>query len=96
MAYLVESDGTVTSCDRRILFVNSVIKSRIGYTNLEVIKELMNVYSTNIEFNTAKEITEEICKNIKKYDGICDIIKVPYWPAKSSRILFAENSEYQL
>lgn len=96
IAYLAESDGTVTSCDRRILFVNSVIKSKIGYTNLDAIKELMNIYSTNIEFNTAKEITEEICKNVKKYDGICDILKVPYWPAKSSRILFAENSEYKL
>jgi formate dehydrogenase major subunit len=93
---LIESEGCVTSCDRRILSVNPAVKSQIGYSNLEIIKKLMNVYSTNIKFNSSKEIRQEICKNIHKYEGSCNKNKVLCWPTKSSCILFGENSEYKL
>lgn len=95
MATLLESKGTITTNDRRILKVNPVLESKIGYTNLEIIKELMNVYSTNIDFDAPEEILQKICKNNKNYDGLLSEERTVHWPVKSTRILFDRENPFE-
>ncbi len=97
MATFIESEGIITTNDRRILKVNRVIDSKIGYSNLELIIELMNVYSTNFKFKNESEIQSEICKNIHNYDGLCKVdSNDAYWPIDGCRILFSEDCKYKL
>lgn len=92
-ANLLESEGTITTNDRRILEVNQVVQPTIDYTNLYLIEKLMNVYSRNIELNDSKEILEEICSTIDIYKGYFDSSREQKrWPISSTTILFEEEN----
>jgi formate dehydrogenase major subunit len=97
MATMLESEGTVTTNDRRILEVNQVIEPTIKYTNLYLIEKLMNVYSRNIELNDSREVLEEICRNIKVYNGYLDADQEKKrWPINSTHILFENENIFAL
>jgi len=97
MATMLESEGTATTNDRRILEIHQVIEPEIKYTNLYLIEKLMNVYSRNIELNDSKEILEEICRNIKFYNGYLDDNQNNNrWPINSTHILFENENIFKL
>jgi len=97
MATMLESEGTITTNDRRILKVNQVINPRIKYTNLYLIEKLMNVYSRNITLNSSEEVLEEICRNIKFYHGYLDAGQDNNrWPINSTHILFENENIFAL
>lgn len=97
MASMLESEGTITTNDRRILEINQVIEPRIKYTNLYLIEKLMNVYSRNIKLNSSKEVLEEICRNIKFYHGYLDGNQDNNrWPINSTHILFENENIFAL
>lgn len=97
MATMLESEGTITSNDRRILKVNQVINPSIKYTNLSLIEKLINVYSKNIEVNESQEVLEEICRNVVLYNGYLDTDEENNrWPIHSTHILFDNENIFKL
>jgi len=97
MASMLESEGTITTNDRRILEINQVIKPQMKYTNLNLLEKLMNVYSRNIELNDSKDVLEEICRQIKFYNGYLDIGQENNrWPIDSTHILFENENVFEL
>ena len=57
----------------------------------------MNVYSRNIELNDPREVLEEICRNIKVYNGYLDVNQDKNrWPINSTHILFENENIFAL
>ncbi|MGM0378648.1 MAG: FAD-dependent oxidoreductase [Bacillota bacterium] len=95
-ATLLESEGTITTADRRIERVNKVLDPITGFSNLDIIKELMNVYSTNADYKNPNEIFLDIVKDVEIYDGYNFKEQTIYWPVKSTRILFEDRNIFDL
>lgn len=97
MASMLESSGTITSNDRRILNINQVIEPKIKYSNLKLIEKLINVYSSNIEINDSKEVLHEICREYSIYNGYLDEGQNhKRWPIQSTDILFEDENIFKL
>jgi formate dehydrogenase major subunit len=78
---LVESNGTVTSAERRIQRVSAAIAPPTGMGNWEIFKELMNTYSTNCSYMSSNDITEAYSRETFGYEGISKQLGKPaYWP----------------
>lgn len=68
-AYL-EASGHVISMERRIQKLNPIFQAPFGKDNWEIFKDLMNIYSTNCDFNTSEEIFEALCKSYPAFIGL--------------------------
>lgn len=91
-AVLVESGGTITSAERRIQQVNAATESPMGYTNWQIIQELINTYSTNTNYKSHGEITEKLSRSVYGYDGLADHLDQPvFWPIKGSPLLYTKG-----
>ena len=89
-AVMVESDGTITSAERRIQRVSAAIKPATGLSNWEVLKRLMNTYSTNCKYASVDEITRDLSLEISGYHGLLDNLDKPvFWPINESPQLYS-------
>lgn len=69
-ASYLETTGHVISMERRIQMLAPVFKAPLGIENWEVLKDLMNTYSTNCNFNSSNEIFEALCKTYPVFRGL--------------------------
>jgi len=91
-ATMSESNGTITSCDRKIQVVNGAVKSKLGMENWEIVRDMINVFSTNIDVNSSQEILEKMSKAIPEYTGIMSKLGEDiYWPVKQDRVLYTDG-----
>ncbi|WP_313568983.1 FAD-dependent oxidoreductase [Acetoanaerobium noterae] len=89
-AVMVESDGTITSAERRIQRVSAAIKPATGLSNWEVLKRLMNTYSTNCKYASVDEITRDLSLEISGYHGLLENLDKPvFWPINESPQLYS-------
>lgn len=98
---LSESEGTVTSLDRRIQKVNKAVEPVTGYQNWEMFQSLMNVYDGHTAFESFDQIFEALEKVNADYLGWMKKSGAVYWPVKASRVLYqngfrTENGKAQL
>lgn len=98
---LSESEGTVTSLDRRIQKVNKAVEPVTGYQNWEMIQSLMNVFDGHTSFESFEQIFEALEKENSDYLGWMKKSGTVYWPVKDSRVLYqngfrTENGKAQL
>ncbi len=90
---LSESEGTVTSLDRRIQKVNKAVEPVTGYQNWEMFQNLMNIFDGHSTYETAAQIFESIEKNIPDYLGFAKSTCAAYWPVCGSRVLLQDGFE---
>jgi len=100
-AILSESQGTVTSLDRRIQKVSNAVDPITGYQNWEMFQALMNVYNGHSTFENDSQIFEALEKTVSDYLGWSAMSGDAYWPVRSSRVLYqdefrTENGKAQL
>ncbi len=89
-AVMVETDGTITSAERRIQRVSSAVKPATGLANWEVLKGLMNTYSTNCKYTNVDEITRDLSLEIPEYHGLLENLAKPtFWPVNASPQLYS-------
>lgn len=98
---LSESEGTVTSMDRRIQKVNKAVEPVTGYQNWEMFQALINVYDGHMSFEGFEQIFEALEKENAEYLGWLKKSGAVYWPVRSSRVLYqngflTENGKAQL
>jgi formate dehydrogenase major subunit len=90
-AVMVESNGTITSAERRIQRVSSAMTSPFNYSNWEMFKELMNVYSTNCHFISHEDITEAISLEVYGYENVRNQLQQSvFWPIGASPQLYSK------
>ncbi len=90
---LSESEGTVTSLDRRIQRVQKAVEPLTGYQNWEMFQNLMNVFDGHSTYESAQQIFESIEKSIPAYLGYSKLSEPVYWPVKGSRVLLQDGFE---
>lgn len=90
---LSESEGTVTSLDRRIQRVNKAIEPVTGYQNWEMLQCLMNVYDGHTHYDSAEHVFSDLEKEVTSYLGGLKSAGEAYWPVKGSRILYQDGFE---
>lgn len=91
-ATLFESNGTITSMDKRIQRVNKAVDTGLEHSNFEVIVEIMNTFTSNCNITSEEEILELINKNIDNYHGAMDLdSNDEYWPVGGNRVLYTDG-----
>lgn len=89
---LVESEGTITSAERKIQKVSPAVKTPTGMDNWEVIKELMNTFCTNCMYENVHEITHAICDQVELYAGLPSKLDgAVYWPVNGDPQLYSKD-----
>ncbi len=63
----LESTGTCTNCERRILPVNPAAKPPAGYQNWQIIQALANQLGTTMNYASSADITAEIESVVPEY-----------------------------
>lgn len=59
---LLESRGTVTSTDNRVQKVNAVVQGPISKSNIELVADLMNTFSTNTKIKAPEDLKDYMKK----------------------------------
>ena len=86
---MVETNGTITSAERRIQRVAAAVKPATGISNWEIMKKLMNTYGTNCKYTSFEDITSELSLEVPGYKGLLDHLDKPtYWPINESPQLY--------
>ena len=67
-----ETEGTFTSCDKRVQKVNRIFKSKTGLCNIELISRLSKAIGTDITYKDSREIFDEIKEINPFYHNIDD------------------------
>lgn len=91
---MVESDGTITSAERRVHRVSAAVESPTGFSNWEIFKSLMNTYSTNCYVGSHEDITEEYSRDMFGYVGLTNVKASDgpvYWPIGQSPQLYTRE-----
>lgn len=84
-----ETDGTMTSQDRRVQYVRSAIHPRTAMTNIEQIQEIIRVFNSGDCGIENEFILESIGKTLPEYLHVYENIHHDsYWPIGKSRILY--------
>lgn len=91
MALPSESEGTVTSTDRKVQALTAALAPPFAMQNWEVLQALLNMYTTNSNYTSVKDITEEIFTTLPIYTGgygeLCE--KGSYcWTVGVSKVLY--------
>lgn len=83
-----ETDGTMTSQDRRIQYVRSAIEPKTSMTNIKQIQEIIKVFNSHDSIKDDM-ILEYIGKMLPEYlHAQQNIHHDSYWPIGQSRILY--------
>ncbi len=83
-----ETDGTMTSQDRRVQYARSAITPRTEMTNIDQIQEIIRVFNSQ-DYVEDEYILEHIGKSVPEYLHVADNINSDsYWPIGKSRILY--------
>lgn len=91
-AVMVESNGTITSTERRIQRVSAAVASPTGMDNWEIFRDLMNTFSTNCDFKDHEEITEAYSRTLYGYGGLVKaLVKPVYWPLNMTPQLYTRE-----
>ncbi len=90
-----ESKGTITNSERRIQFSNRAIPSLTGYSNWEVINEMMFILGRIDKYNKVEELTAEISKAIPEYVDLFKQKEATYWPINKNEILYTDGFHFE-
>ncbi|MCH4891096.1 2Fe-2S iron-sulfur cluster binding domain-containing protein [Acidaminobacter sp. JC074] len=83
-----ESDGVITSQDRRVQRVQSAVVSKTLMSNTDQLQEIMRVFD-NYKLVRNESILEEIGKAVPEYLHVAENINNDsYWPFGGSRVLY--------
>ena len=93
-AAFIETDGFVTSSERRISRVRQALKPVLGLTNFEMIRSLMRTFDVVCDELSRQDILGEIVKWNANYVGVqeCDFVS-GYWPLLEDRQLAVRKAE---
>ena len=69
-AAFIETDGFVTSCERRISRVRQALKPVLGMTNFEMIRSLMRTFDVAYDELSRQDILVEIVRWNTNYVGM--------------------------
>ena len=87
-AAFIETDGFVTSCERRISRVRQALKPVLGMTNFEMIRSLMRTFDVAYDELSRQDILVEIVRWNTNYVGMQESDFVSgYWPLLEDRQL---------
>lgn len=91
MAALNEVEGHVTSMDRRIQKVRAAVEPPSGKSNIEILRDIMNTYGKQCNWQSIDEIFFDICLKQPSYSGLQKHSQEPtrFWPSNTQRILTA-------
>lgn len=88
-ATLAESEGFVTSSERRVQPVRPCRKPLLGMTNFDIFKKIMWTFDSHSSFITREKILEEISEFNPDYRGIHHLKDQSfYWPTRSGVQLY--------
>lgn len=91
-----ESRGTYTSSERRIQELNQAIQPLSGLENWQVIIKLANALSTNMEYDTPKDILKEISVTIPEYFKVDkNNMARCFWPVGKSPVLYTDGFNFE-
>ena len=91
-ATLSESEGFVTSSDRRIQPLRAVAKPLLGMTNFDMFKAIMHTFDSGNQKITQQSILEDISAFNPNYRGIHHHQgETMYWPLKGDVQLFRDG-----
>lgn len=85
-----ESNGTITSTERKVQPLKAALKAPFGMENWEVLQTIMNVYAPNGVYSSAAEITEAITRTVEAYKPLRSVLtkgEAAYWSTGRNRIL---------
>lgn len=91
-ATISESEGFVTSSDRRIQPLRAVAKPLFGMTNFDMFKAIMHTFDSGNQKITQQSILEDISAFNPNYRGIHHHQgETMYWPLKGDVQLFRDG-----
>lgn len=91
-ATLSESEGFVTSTDRRIQPLRAVAKPRLGMTNFDMFKAIMHTFDSGNQKITRQSILEDISAFNPNYTGIHHRDgETMYWPLTGDVSLYRDG-----
>lgn len=83
-----ETDGTMTSQERKIQYVRSAIEPITKMSNIDQLQEIIRVFN-HTELKENQKLLEQIGKEIPEYLHVNKALnEVCYWPIGQSRILY--------
>ena len=90
-----ESKGTVTNSERRIQRTYTAIPPLTGYTNWQVVNEMMYMLGWTNNYNKVEEITEELSKVIPEYSGLYLESDSVFWPIGGPDVLYTDGFNFE-
>ncbi|MDY0236217.1 MAG: FAD-dependent oxidoreductase [Gudongella sp.] len=90
-----ESKGTITNSERRIQISNRAIPALTGYSNWEVVNEMMFILGKTEKYTKVEQLTAEISKAIPEYVDLFKKTVATYWPINGNEILYTDGFHFE-
>src|SRR5665648_81456 len=89
-----ESKGTITNSERRIQMSNRAIPALTGYSNWEVVNEMMFILGRTDKYKKVEQLTGEISKFVPEYVDLFKQTEATYWPINGNEILYTDGFHF--
>ncbi|MDX9916615.1 MAG: FAD-dependent oxidoreductase [Gudongella sp.] len=90
-----ESKGTFTNTERRIQWTNTAIPPLTGYSNWQVVNEMMHILGRINKYKKVEELTEELSKAVPEYKNLFKLSGATYWPTEGPEILYTKGFNFE-
>jgi formate dehydrogenase major subunit len=90
-----ESTGSVTNSERRIQRTYTAIPPLTGYSNWEVVNEMMYILGRISRYKKIEELTEQVSKSVPEYTDLFKFKEATYWPIYGKEILYTEGFAFE-
>ena len=90
-----ESTGSITNSERRIQRTYTAIPPLTGYSNWEVVNEMMYILGRTSRYKKVEELTEQVSKSVPEYTDLFKFKDPTFWPIYGKEILYTEGFAFE-